>query len=266
MRRPEIAAARPRPWAVDPSEARRVALDPGQGASPLRQNRPMTDTTAPAAASATPPPTEDAKKRRRELVEKLLARPAVKSEGEVRLGGKAMAYATALEFMPVTGPVFTDTGGEPEAAVFTTPTRSRAPTQRRAAGVLCLQRRAGLGVDLAAPGRARPQARRRSTTTARCRCRRMRCRTTRSPGSSTSTWCSSTRRTPATRSRERRGAQEAALGRRRRRRAGRGGARLAGAAQALGLAVLPGRRELRHDARRGARRQAAERSASRCRA
>ena len=31
-----------------------------------------------------------------------------------------MPYAAALEFMPVTGPVFTDTGGEPEAAVFTT--------------------------------------------------------------------------------------------------------------------------------------------------
>ena len=80
----------------------------------------MTDTTAPVAASATPPPTEDAKKRRRELVEKLLARPAVRSEGEVRLGGKAMPYAVALEFIPVSGPVFADAGGEPEAAVFTT--------------------------------------------------------------------------------------------------------------------------------------------------
>jgi len=80
----------------------------------------MTDTTAPAAASMPPPPTEDAKKRRRELVEKLLARPAVRSEGEVRLGGKAMPYAVALDFIPVAGPVFTDTGGEPEAAVFTT--------------------------------------------------------------------------------------------------------------------------------------------------
>ena len=83
----------------------------------------MTDTTSPPspppASTSAPSPTEDAKKRRRELVDKLLARPAVKSEGEVRLGGKAMPYATALEFMPVTGPVFTDAGGEPEAAVFT---------------------------------------------------------------------------------------------------------------------------------------------------
>ena len=79
----------------------------------------MTDTTTPPTPTS-PAPTEDVKKRRRELVEKLLARPAVKSEGEVRLGGKAMPYAAALEFIPVTGPVFADTGGEPEAAVFTT--------------------------------------------------------------------------------------------------------------------------------------------------
>ena len=79
----------------------------------------MTDTTTPPTPTAPTAP-EDVKKRRRELVEKLLARPAVKSEGEVRLGGKAMPYAVALEFIPVTGPVFADTGGEPEAAVFTT--------------------------------------------------------------------------------------------------------------------------------------------------
>lgn len=81
----------------------------------------MTDTAAPAAsATAKPAPADDVKKRRRELVDKLLARPAVRSEGSVRLGGKAMPYAAALEFMPVSGPVFADTGGEPEAAVFTT--------------------------------------------------------------------------------------------------------------------------------------------------
>ncbi len=80
----------------------------------------MTDTTAPASAPSTPSPTEDVKKRRREMVDKLLARPPVRSEGEVRLGGKAMPYTSTLEFMPVSGPVFTDTGGEPEAAVFTT--------------------------------------------------------------------------------------------------------------------------------------------------
>src|SRR4029453_15056240 len=60
------------------------------------------------------------KRRRQGLGHKLLARPPVKSEGEVRLGGKAMPYAATLEFMPVSGPVFTDAGGEPEAAVFTT--------------------------------------------------------------------------------------------------------------------------------------------------
>ena len=78
----------------------------------------MTDTTP--TTTPTPTPTDDAKKRRRELVDKLLARPAVTSEGQVTLGGKAMPYAVALEFMPVAGPAFADTGGEPEAAVFTT--------------------------------------------------------------------------------------------------------------------------------------------------
>lgn len=87
----------------------------------VRQNRTMTDITPPAAVThANPSAAEEAKKRRRELVDKLLARPPVRSEGEVRLGGKAMPYSTALEFIPVTGPAFTDTGGEPEAAVFTT--------------------------------------------------------------------------------------------------------------------------------------------------
>ena len=91
----------------------------------------MTDATPPAAANVPPPPTEDAKKRRRELVEKLLARPAVRSEGEVRLGGQAMPYAVALEFIPVAGPMFTDTGGEPEAAVFTTAYALKGAEPRR---------------------------------------------------------------------------------------------------------------------------------------
>ena len=49
----------------------------------------------------------------------------------MRLGGEAMAYATALEFMPVTGPVFTDTGGEPEAAVFTIAYQLKGAEPRR---------------------------------------------------------------------------------------------------------------------------------------
>jgi len=91
----------------------------------------MTDTTPPAAANASPAPSEDAKKRRRELVEKLLARPAVRSEGEVKLGGKPMPYAATLEFMPVAGAVFADTGGEPEAAVFTTSYALKGADARR---------------------------------------------------------------------------------------------------------------------------------------
>ena len=91
----------------------------------------MTDTTPPAAANASPAPSEDAKKRRRELVEKLLARPAVRSEGEVKLGGQPMPYAATLEFMPVAGAVFADTGGEPEAAVFTTSYALKGADARR---------------------------------------------------------------------------------------------------------------------------------------
>jgi hypothetical protein len=82
----------------------------------------------------------------------------VKSEGEVRLGGKAMAYATHLEFMPVAGPLFADTGGEPEAAVFTHRLPARGRRVAPAPGVLRLQRRPRLGVGLAAPRRARAQA------------------------------------------------------------------------------------------------------------
>ena len=81
----------------------------------------MTDTTTPTTPT-TPaaPPTDDAKKRRRERVEQLLGKPAVTSEGQVTLGGQAMPYAVSLEFMPVISAAFADSGGEPEAAVFTT--------------------------------------------------------------------------------------------------------------------------------------------------
>ena len=58
--------------------------------------------------------------------------------------------------------------------------------------------------------------------------------------------------------RQRSRAQEDAVGGRRRRRAGRGDAHLAHAPPALGLAGLPGRRKLRHHARRRAGRQAAD--------
>ena len=55
----------------------------------------------------------------------------MRSEGEVRLGGQAMPYAVALEFIPVAGPMFTDTGGEPEAAVFTTAYALKGAEPRR---------------------------------------------------------------------------------------------------------------------------------------
>ncbi|MGZ5204148.1 MAG: S10 family peptidase [Caldimonas sp.] len=90
----------------------------------------MSDTTDTAAKTPSPP-TDDAKKRRREQVEKLLARPAVTSEGEVRLGGQAMPYAVALEFLPVTSPAFADAAGEPEAAIFTTAYSLKGADARR---------------------------------------------------------------------------------------------------------------------------------------
>ena len=78
----------------------------------------MTDA---ATTPVKPVPAEDdAKKRRRALVETMLAAPAVTRHGEVKLAGRRMEYDTRLDFIPVTGSAFTDAGGEPEAAVFTT--------------------------------------------------------------------------------------------------------------------------------------------------
>ena len=131
----------------------------------------MTDT-------ANKPDSSDAEKRQRETVDKLLARAPVVSTGAVTLAhGQRLDYEVSAAFMPLTTGGVDAQRGEPQAAVFTV-----AYTVRRhvaAPAVLRVQRRSGLGVDLAAPGRARPQARGRCTTTARCRCRRTRCRTTR---------------------------------------------------------------------------------------
>jgi carboxypeptidase C (cathepsin A) len=82
----------------------------------------MTDTTAPAACTLLHhrAPAEDVKKRRRELVDKLLARPASKAKARSGSAARRWRMRRTLEFMPVSGPMFTDTGGEPEAAVFTT--------------------------------------------------------------------------------------------------------------------------------------------------
>ena len=137
--------------------------------------------------------------------------------------------------------------------------RAQGCRREHAPGVLRLQRRARFSVDLAPSRRAGSEARRdaqrrQHADGALCRGRQ--------PAQLVRAFRPGLHRSAAYRMvdhGESRRAQEDALGRRRRRRADRRHAGVADAAQALGLARLPGRRELRHDARRGTRRQAAKR-------
>ena len=114
----------------------------------------MTDTTTPTPPAS--PATDDVKKRRRERVDQLLARPAVTSEGQVTLAGKLMPYAVTLDFLPVIGPAFADSGGEPEAAIYTTAyvLKDAEPSQRP----ICFAFNGGPGSASVwlHPGRARP--------------------------------------------------------------------------------------------------------------
>jgi carboxypeptidase C (cathepsin A) len=69
------------------------------------------ETTKPGAAAADP----DAAKRQKERFDKLLAMSPAAGSGSVTLGGRAFAYDSCAEFIPVA-----EAGGEPEAAVMTT--------------------------------------------------------------------------------------------------------------------------------------------------
>ena len=71
-----------------------------------------TDTQAPA--------TTDATTRQREAVDKLLARPAARSEGTITLSGVRHDYTVTASFMPVTAGGLADGGAPAEAAVLTT--------------------------------------------------------------------------------------------------------------------------------------------------
>ncbi len=137
--------------------------------------------------------------------------------------------------------------------------RARRRQPRRAPPVLCVQRRPRLGLHLAAPGRPGSQAARRARRRQHARAA---VRGGRQPAVVVRALRPRLHRSAAyglVRQREREGPQAAPLGGRRRRRAGRGDAQLARPSQALGLAALSGRRELRHDPRRGTGRQAAQR-------
>jgi carboxypeptidase C (cathepsin A) len=73
-------------------------------------------------ATPTPPDTStaDSAKRQREHVEKLVARPAVRSSGSVSTdGGQTLEYQVSAAFMPVAAEGAAGGRGEPDAAVFT---------------------------------------------------------------------------------------------------------------------------------------------------
>jgi carboxypeptidase C (cathepsin A) len=86
----------------------------------------MAKTDAPAAATpaapAAPAPRPDLAARQREAVEKLLAMPAVTSQGAIKLGRRNWSYDVSVAFMPVlsTSATADVAAGEPEAAVMTT--------------------------------------------------------------------------------------------------------------------------------------------------
>ncbi len=78
----------------------------------------MADT---ASSSATKPDAGDeARKRVQGHVDKLLARPAAVSTGNVSLGGRAFAYTAHAAFVPVLAAGFDSASADAEAAVMTT--------------------------------------------------------------------------------------------------------------------------------------------------
>ncbi|MEN9418060.1 MAG: hypothetical protein RI988_1680 [Pseudomonadota bacterium] len=74
-----------------------------------------TDSPTPAASSP-----NDAARQSREAVERLLALPAARSEGSVRIGDAPLAYTAEAAFLPVTDAGFGAVGAPPQAAVLAT--------------------------------------------------------------------------------------------------------------------------------------------------
>ena len=193
-------------------------------------------------------------------------RSRARASRSIRLNGKTLKYTAIAAFVPVCAGGVDDKRGEPEAAVFTTSYFLERCRPEDAPGVLRLQRRTGIRVDLAAPGRARPEARghprgRHDAASA--------LRGDRQPGIVVRALRPRVHRSAAHRlldHRERGGAQEDALRRRRRRRAGRSACARGSAATAAG--ARPSISSARATERRAARRSrtSCRTSASRCRA
>jgi carboxypeptidase C (cathepsin A) len=82
----------------------------------------MADTTAtPADDSTNKTSTKpDAAQRQREQVDKLLAMPAARSTGSLRMGKRKLAYDVHAAFVPVVAAALDGPRGEPEAAVLAT--------------------------------------------------------------------------------------------------------------------------------------------------
>ena len=151
-----------------------------------------------------PPPSSDPKetdKKMRERVDKLVAQAASESSGSITLGGKALDYTVSAAFLPVVAAGLDGALGEPEAAVMATSyVRKGADASTRP---VCFAFNGGPGsasiwLHLGALGpEARRDARRRQHADGRL----TRWPTTRTAGSSISTWSSSIRRIPAGRPR-----------------------------------------------------------------
>ena len=80
----------------------------------------MPDNTPAKPATTTTTPSEtDNDRRARERMEKLLALPAITSQGTATCGGERIDYTTSVAFLPVVNEGLASTG-EPQAAVMTT--------------------------------------------------------------------------------------------------------------------------------------------------
>ena len=163
-------------------------------AAPLFNGAFMADVPQPSSDP------KEADKKMRERVDKLVAQAAAESTGSIKLGGNALDYTVQAAFLPVVAEGFDGALGEPQAAVMTTSYVRRAPTRARArcaspsTGGPVRRRSGSISARSARSASSRP-------TTAACRRRLTPSPTTRTAGSSISTWSSSIRRTPGGRRR-----------------------------------------------------------------